>query len=159
MGVRVGRLCALAIFLVFVGLVLPMVYAHWLETGTIVGLDMPFSLTALLFCVAGLLVFLVARQITKRATPQEEVVSQSAGDGYAPSRNLPLTPRFSLIPSFGLLYAVLLGAVLMPTFLIFLDANAPSVGIPVRLVRVGPLRTETTPFEVPVVVRMEESKR
>ena len=62
--------------------------------------------------------------------------------------------RISRIPSFGLLYSVMVGTVLMPTFLIYIHIwglDRRSVGIDVRLVRPGPLRA-TDDFITPALV-------
>ena len=68
--------------------------------------------------------------------------------------------RISRIPSLGLLYSVMVGVVLLPTFLIYIHIwglDRRSTGIDVRLVRPGALRG-TRDFITPqLVVRIESA--
>jgi biopolymer transport protein ExbD len=107
----------------------------------------------------GLLVFSLVCYAEGRAIPQPGVaISENAKHAYYPfHRRLPLKKRFALPASFGLLYAIMLGTVLTPSFLIFFYAwgyGHRSVGIPVRLVRPSPLRAPSDFIPPPLVVRV-----
>lgn len=155
MGLRLRPIVWIVLALIVFGIVLPTIYAHWLETGSIAGLGMPLPLTVLIFCALGLFAFLITLHIEKRiASRKQAVASGNSGPGRdASHRKLPLANRISRVPSFGLLYATILGSVLVPCFWLFFGANA-SVGIPVRLVRPGPLRVTRDFITPPPVVRI-----
>ncbi len=160
MEVRTRRLAAIAIALVIFGLVLPALYAHWLETGSTVVLDMPFSATVVVFGALGLLAFFTRLRIEKRGLIQVGIPnSNSPRHAFFPLRcGSPRRIRFSQPPSFGLVYSLVLGTVLMPSFLIFYyiwGYDQHSKGIEVHLVSLGPLRTPPDVGLTPVVVRIE----
>jgi biopolymer transport protein ExbD len=85
----------------------------------------------------------------------------NVGYAYYPSRRkLPLKLRLSRLPPFGLVYAVILAAALIPTFLIFLYAwgyDRRSVGIEVHLANLGPLKAAADSWTKPLVVRIENA--
>src|SRR5271155_726759 len=160
MAVRVRSIAAKAAVLIFVGIVLPAVYAHWLETRTIAALDMPFSLTALVFGALGLLVFFLTRQIMRHGLAKERAApSENGNHGYYPfRRRLPLAARFVTLPSFGLVYTVVLSSVLIPTLLIFIYTwgyDHSSVGIRVQLLKSSPLKAFGDSSPSPLVIRVE----
>jgi len=97
MKIRVMWIACVGIVLIVAGIGLPAIYAHWLETGSIVVLDMPLSLTALVFCGSGLLVFFITDQVNKHAPTHAKVaVSENPGYEYYPSRRKrPLTTHLT----------------------------------------------------------------
>lgn len=113
-------------------------------------------------CGLGLLAFSMARHVGKQAAQGGLGISENAGYRYYPSRRkLPLRARFSQPPAFGLVYAVVLANVLMPSFLIFIYVwgyDHPSVGINVHLLNPGPLSAPRDSWTTPLVVRVENSR-
>jgi hypothetical protein len=110
----------------------------------------------------GLLAFLIARHFgMQRIAQGKPDISENAGYGYYPSRRkLPLRARFSQPPSFGLVYAVMLASVLIPSFLIFICAwgyDLRSVGIEVHLSRTGLPRATADAWAAPLIVRIESA--
>jgi|SRR5579871_2068349 len=146
MGIRKKRIAVIATVLVVIGLGLPGIYAHWLRTREAVGLDMPLLSAALIYGGTSLLIFLIARHLTN---PKERNLSDirdagaHAGQSDRLHRRLPLARRFSLLPSFGLVYSTILAALLPLGFVIYMCAwglDRPSTGILVRLIKPGSLR-------------------
>lgn len=84
---------------------------------------------------------------------------ESAGYECSPSRQkLRLKSRLSQLPPFGLTHTLVLSGVLIPTFLIYLCAwgyDRQPMGIEVRLVRPGALRSPTDSQLEPLVVDVE----
>jgi biopolymer transport protein ExbD len=111
----------------------------------------------------GLLAFLIATHVGMQGTAQgKPAISENAGYGYYPvRRRLPLRARFSQPPAFGLVYAVVLASVLMPSFLIFIYAwgyDHQSVGIAVHLLHSVPPRAPADSWTTPLVVRVENRR-
>jgi hypothetical protein len=104
----------------------------------------------------GVLAFSTTTLVGKRTTAQDQLtIVENAGHPYYPSRRtLPLRPRLSHLPPFGLICTVTLGGTLIPTFLIFLYAwgyDHRSAGIEVHLLSPGPLKAAADSFATPVV--------
>ncbi len=83
--------------------------------------------------------------VEKQTTAQEQlaIVENARHDYYPSRRTLPLRPRSSRLPPFGLVYTVILAGVLIPTFLIYLYVwryDHRSAGIEVHLLNLGPQR-------------------
>jgi hypothetical protein len=114
--------------------------------------DVLLILSGLLFLSGvGMLLFSIAVHAEDRATPPS---CSSPLDGprhyrYPSRRKLPLKARFVRLPSFALLYAVILGTVLTPGFLILLGANRQSTGFVVHLSKLVP---PTGGAQVPLLV-------
>ena len=110
----------------------------------------------------GVLAFSTTRLAGKGTTAQDQLtIVENAGHQYYPRRRtLPLRPRLSRLPSFGLVYSVVLAGTLIPTFLIFLyawDYDRRSVGIEVHLLKPGPLKAAADFWASPLVVRVENA--
>lgn len=162
MKLRVRRTGCIAVGLILFGLLLPVVYAHWLETGSIAPLDMPFSVTAMVSFGLGLFAFFIKRRVVRHAPRQNTVVIPESPEHkhFRQLRHLPLKPRISDLPSFGLLYVLMLTSVLIPSFLIFLYAwgfNLRSVGIEVHLLNPGPRPARGNLWTAPLIVRLENA--
>jgi hypothetical protein len=99
----------------------------------------------LLLCGFGILLFSAATPVIDHENAQSELrISEGAGTYCPRHRVRPLRPRFAGIPHFGLVYAVIVAALLPLAFVIYLYSwgfGHPSTGIHVRLVRPGPLRS------------------
>jgi biopolymer transport protein ExbD len=115
---------------------------------------------ALVLSGLGTLAFSTATLVGKRTKPQDQfAIAENQGFEYYPSRRkLLLRPLFSQPPSFGLVYALVLAVVLIPSFGIFIYAwgyDHLSVGIRVQIQKSWPLKTFGDSSSSPVVVRVE----
>jgi hypothetical protein len=113
----------------------------------------------LLLWGVGLLFFSITGRLFVRAEPQSELhISEGTGPYFPRQRARPLKPRFTRMPSFGLLCTMTLGAVLLPSFLIYLCVwgyDRPSVGVRVHLVRPSLSRSAGTFRPSRVLLRVE----
>lgn len=110
----------------------------------------------------GILAFSASALTGKQPTPQVQLsIVENAGYAWSPShRKLPLRSRLSQLPQFGLFYAGILAGVLIPTFLIYLYAwgyDRRSLGIEVRLLKPGALRSPSDSQPAPLVLRIEST--
>jgi biopolymer transport protein ExbD len=109
----------------------------------------------------GVLAFSTTGLAGTGTTQDQLTIVESAGHQYYPRRRtLPLRPRLSRLPSFGLVYSVILAVALIPTFLIFLyawDYDHRSVGIEFHLLKPGPLKAAADSRTSPPMVRVENA--
>ena len=109
----------------------------------------------------GLLAFSATRSEKRMTAPGVLSISNDARGSYDPSRRkLPLNVRFQALPPFGLGYAALLAALLLPASLIFIYAwgwDKHSFGIQVSVLTVGPLSSNAGPSNLHPVVRLEDA--
>jgi biopolymer transport protein ExbD len=121
--------------------------------------ELPAASVVLFLFSLGILIFDFANHRQHRATQGEIAIPENGQPGWYPSRRqLPLKGRISRLPSFGLIYALLLLALLIPVFLIFLGTNPQSTGIEVHLMKLSPIIGQADFDQPPLVVRVESSR-
>jgi hypothetical protein len=129
---RVRLIAAIAIGLIVIGLILPAAYAPGNAIHRRAGHASNAHGARLLR--DGILSFFISGQVRKPGTTEDYFpISEDPRHHYYPShRKLTLTALLSRPASFGLLYTVMLCGVLMPSLLIFFNANPHYVGIDVH---------------------------
>ena len=105
----------------------------------------------------GVLVFSITTLAGKQtiARDQPSIVDNASYAYYPSHRKLPLRPRLSRLPPFGLVYTVILAGTLIPTFLIYLYAWSCDH----QSVKTGPLKTAADSWSAPLTVRVESAGR
>jgi biopolymer transport protein ExbD len=125
--------------------------------------DGPLALSVVLVLSGlGTLAFSTATLVGKRTKSSDQlaIVENATYEYYPSRRKLPLRTRFSQPPSFGLVYALVLAGVVIPSFDIFIYSwgyDHRSVGIRVHLLKSSPLRTHDDSWRAPPVIRIENA--
>jgi hypothetical protein len=115
----------------------------------------------IVFVGLGLLAFSTTRFEQRTGERDPLSISKDTWCSYYPSRRkLPLRVRFQVLPPFGLSYAAVLTALLLPAALVFIYAwgwDKHSLGIQVSVLKVGPLSLNAGPTNLHPVVRLEDA--
>ena len=114
----------------------------------------------LALCGLGILAFSITTLLDKQTIAQDQlpVLEKTGCNCYPPRRKLLLRSRLQELPPFGLVYALILASLLIPSCLIFLHEwgyDHRSVGIDVHLLKPGLLKTASDSWAEPLVGRVE----